>query len=85
MASVIEETAKRADGDLLFEAIARWNDEGGAPPTSAEPPMSFRVDEGPHNSDGLLLHGRDGAAVVTAGEVLDMGKLTPQTTRPARA
>jgi hypothetical protein len=66
MSLVINETAKRGDGDLLFEAIARWNDEGGASPASADPLMSFRVDEGPHNSDGLLLHGRDGTAVVTA-------------------
>jgi hypothetical protein len=66
MSLVINETAKRADGDLLFEAIARWNDEGGASPTSAGPLLSFSVDEGPHNSDGLLLHGRDGTAAVTA-------------------
>jgi hypothetical protein len=24
--------------------------------------MQFAVDDGPHNSDGLLLHGRDGVA-----------------------
>ena len=66
MSLVTKETAQHADGNLLFEAIARWNDEGGASPTSADTLMSFRVDEGPHNSDGLLLHGRDGTAVVTA-------------------
>jgi hypothetical protein len=60
------QTAKRDDGDVLFEAIARWNDEGGASRKRAERLMPFRVDEGPHNSDGLLLHGRDGTEVVTA-------------------
>lgn len=29
-------------------------------------PMNFSVDDGPHNSDGLLLHGRDGDQQVTA-------------------
>jgi hypothetical protein len=29
-------------------------------------PMNFSVDDGPHNSDGLLLHGRNGDQQVTA-------------------
>jgi hypothetical protein len=66
MSLVINETAKRGDGYLLFEAIARWNDEGGASRPTAGRLTQLRVDEGPHNSDGLLLHGRDGSEPVTA-------------------
>jgi hypothetical protein len=65
MSLVINETAKR-DGDLFFEAIARWNDEGGASRPTTGQLTQFHVDEGPHNSDGLLLHGHDGTEVVTA-------------------
>jgi hypothetical protein len=66
MSLMINETAKRDDGDLLFDALARWCDEGGASRATAGYLTHLAVDEGPHNSDGLLLHGRDGAAAVTA-------------------
>jgi hypothetical protein len=61
-----DETAKREDGDIPYEAIARWNDEGGASRKRAGRLIQFRVDAGPHNSDGLVLHGSDGTAAVTA-------------------
>lgn len=48
---------------LLSEGTDTWQNEGG----SAEPEsMRFTVDESPHNRDGLLLHGWDGAMPVTA-------------------
>jgi hypothetical protein len=67
------ETAKR-DDEHRCEALGRWNDEGGAARPTARL-MQFRVDEGPHNSDGLLLHGRDGTETVTgfiSRRVLDL-------------
>jgi hypothetical protein len=49
--------------DLLAKATDCWDNDGGAPvPRIAR----FAVDERPHNSDGLLLHGWDGAQRVTA-------------------
>ena len=65
-----------ADVSARSAAIARWDDEGGAVRTSRSSetggPMAtsaltrLAVDEGPHNSDGLLLHGWDQSQQVTA-------------------
>jgi hypothetical protein len=44
-------------------ATGNWQNEGG----SVEPQLvRFTIDESPHNSDGVLLHGWDGAQPVTA-------------------
>ncbi len=48
---------------LLAEATDNWQNEGGSVETQLD---RFSVDETPHNSDGLLLHGWDGAQPVTA-------------------
>ncbi len=49
--------------DPLANATESWENEGG----SAAPRLArFAVDDGPHSSDGLLLHGWDGAEQVTA-------------------
>ena len=49
--------------DPLANATDIWENGGG----SAVPrPARFAVDEGAHNSDGLLLHGWDGPQQVTA-------------------
>ena len=45
MSLMINETAKRDHGAILFEAIVRWNNEGGASRTPAGRLMQFRVDE----------------------------------------
>ncbi len=48
---------------LLAKGVDRWENEGGP----AVPQLArFRVDDSPHNSDGLLLHGWDGTEQVTA-------------------
>ncbi len=48
---------------LLSEATDTWQNVG----SSMEPEsMRFTVDESPHNRDGLVLHGWDGAQPVTA-------------------
>jgi hypothetical protein len=48
---------------LLAKGVDRWENEGGP----AVPQLArFRVDDSPHNSDGLLLHGWDGKEQVTA-------------------
>ena len=45
MSLMINETAKRDHGDILFEAVARWSNEGGASRTPAGRFTQFRVDE----------------------------------------
>jgi hypothetical protein len=48
---------------LLAKGVDRWENEGGP----AVPQLArFKVDDGPHNSDGLLLHGWDGTEQVMA-------------------
>src|SRR5271166_3664671 len=48
---------------LFAGALDSWQNEGGSVELQL---MRFSVDEGPHNSDGLLLHGWDGSRPVTA-------------------
>ena len=49
--------------DPLANATDIWENEGGSAVSRL---ARFAVDEGAHNSDGLLLHGRDGPQQVTA-------------------
>jgi hypothetical protein len=40
------------------------------------PLTEIKVDESPHNMDGLLLHGRDGSERVEAGNILPTCRVT---------
>jgi hypothetical protein len=55
--------APEAQIGLVAKGVDRWQNEGGP----AVPQLArFRVDDGPHDSDGLLLHGWDGTEQVMA-------------------